>query len=76
MPTAGISVFVPDGQLTNKSIVKTVVKIIVMAFDKENTIFFDTEYPLHKETIEKSIDNKTSYFNVYNFFRKKRTGIR
>lgn len=38
-----------------------------MAFDKENTIFFDTEYPLYKETIEKSIGKKTSYFNVYIF---------
>ena len=42
-----------DGQPTNKSTVKTVVKIIVMAFDKENSIFFDMEYPLHKGTIEK-----------------------
>ena len=72
MPTAGISVFVPnissaslssaDGQLANKSIVKTVAKIIVIAFDKENTIFFDTKYPLHKETIEKSICDKIIVF--------------
>ena len=34
-----------DGQPTNKSIVKTVAKIIVMAFDKENNIFFDTKIP-------------------------------
>ena len=75
MPTASIPVFVPDissaclssadGQPANKSMVKTVAKTIVMAFDKENTIFFDTEYPHHKETMEKSIEDKISYFNVY-----------
>ena len=73
----GSSTFVPnissaclssaDGQPTNKSIVTTVANIIVMVFDKENTIFFDTEYPHHKETMEKSIEDKISYFNVYIF---------
>ena len=69
MPTAGISSACLSsgvGQLTNKSIVTTVAKIIVMAFDKENNIFFDTKIPpLHKKTIEKSIDDRISCFNVY-----------
>ena len=39
-----------------------------MDFDKENTIFFDTEYPLHKETIEKSIDDKNIVFQRLNLF--------
>ena len=67
MPTAGISSACLSsgvGQLTNKSTVKTVAKIIVMAFDKENTIFFDTKCPLHKEATQNSVDDKISYFNV------------
>ena len=73
----GSSTFVPnissaclssaDGQLTNKSIVTTVAKIIVMAFDKENNIFFDTKIPPSIKNYRKSIDNKISYFNVYIF---------
>ena len=39
-----------------------------MVFDIENTIFFDTKSPLHKETIEKSIDDKNIVFQCLHFF--------